>query len=80
MYAFFLLFISSKLIDIIFDGFDYVRIAIITDKYQDILNAVLYELGRGATVLRLRGVYRDIEREVILTVASVKEVEYLKEK
>lgn len=81
LYAFFLLFISSKLIDIILDGFDYARMAIIiSDKYQDISNAILYELGRGATALRSRGVYRNIEREVILTVVSVKEVEYLKEK
>lgn len=81
LYAFFLLFISSKLIDIILDGFDYARMAIIiSDKYQDISNAILYELGRGATALSSRGVYRNVEREVILTVVSVKEVEYLKEK
>ncbi|MGQ9819837.1 MAG: YitT family protein [Candidatus Kapaibacteriales bacterium] len=81
LYAFFLLFISSKLIDIILDGFDYARMAIIiADKYQEIVDSILNDLGRGATALRSRGVYRNVEREVILTVVSVKEVEYLKEK
>lgn len=52
---------------------------IISEKYQGIANAVINNLGRGATALHSRGVYRNVEREVILTVVSVKEVEFLKE-
>ncbi len=37
LYAFFLLFVSSKLIDVVIDGFDYARAAIIiSDKYTEI--------------------------------------------
>lgn len=53
---------------------------IISDRYDEISKSILFDLGRGATALRSRGVYRNVEREVILTVVSVKEIEHLKEK
>ncbi len=81
LYAFFLLFVSSRLIDVILDGFDYARMAfIISDKYQEIGDAILNELGRGATGFKTRGLYRNVERELVMTVVSVKEVEALKDK
>lgn len=74
-YAIFLLFISSRLIDIIIDGFDYARAAyIVSDKYQEIIDVIINEMGRGVTAVKTRGVYRDIEREMIFTVVSNKEV------
>jgi uncharacterized membrane-anchored protein YitT (DUF2179 family) len=74
-YAIFLLFISSRLIDIIIDGFDYARAAyIVSDKYQEIIDVVINEMGRGVTAVKTRGVYRNIEREMIFTVVSNKEV------
>ncbi len=75
LYAIFLLFISSRLIDIIIDGFDYARAAyVVTDKYEEIINVILNEMGRGVTAIKTRGVYRNIEREMIFTVVSNKEV------
>jgi len=74
-YAIFLLFISSRLVDIIIDGFDYARAAyIISDKYQEIIDVIINEMGRGVTAIKTRGVYRNIEREMIYTVVSNKEV------
>lgn len=77
-YAIFLLFISSRLIDIIIDGFDYARAAyIISDKYEEISNRIMTNLGRGVTAVKTRGVYRNVEREMLLTVVPLREVSKL---
>lgn len=78
LYALFLLFISSKLVDVIIDGFDYARMAyIISDKYEEISKAIMSDMSRGATALKARGIYSDTEREVIITVVSLKELKTL---
>jgi uncharacterized membrane-anchored protein YitT (DUF2179 family) len=81
LYAFFLLFISSKIIDLIIDGFNYARMAfIISDKYNEIGDAIMNDMVRGATSIKTRGLYRDIEREMVMTVTTNKEVPELTEK
>jgi uncharacterized membrane-anchored protein YitT (DUF2179 family) len=80
LYAFFLLFVSSKLVDIIIDGFDYARMAyIISDKYDEIANVIMNELSRGATGLKAHGLYKDVEREILVTVVTLREVGELTE-
>lgn len=80
LYAFFLLFISAKIIDIVIDGFDYARMVyIITDKYDDVAKGIMDKMSRGATAVKTRGLYRDIEREVIMTVVTIKELSTLEE-
>lgn len=75
LYAFFLLFVSSHIIDIIIDGFDYARMAlIISDKNEEITARIMNEMSRGATALKSRGIYRNIDREVIMTVITLKEL------
>ncbi len=74
-YAIFLLFISSKLIDVIIDGFDYARAAyIISDKFEEISVAIMNDLGRGVTAVDTRGVYKNVEREMLMTVVPLREV------
>lgn len=80
LYAFFLLFVSSRLIDVVLDGFDYARSAmIISDKYEIIAEEILIRLSRGATVLKGHGLYRDVERNVLVTVVTRKEITLLSE-
>ncbi|MGE5363364.1 MAG: YitT family protein [Bacteroidota bacterium] len=75
LYAFFLLFISSKIVDIILDGFDYARMAfIISDKNDEIAQAIMNDMSRGATGLKAHGLYKNIEREIIFTVITLKEL------
>lgn len=75
LYAFFLLFVSSKLVDIIIDGFDYARMAyIISDKYEEIAQSIMNQMSRGATGLRAHGLYKNVEREIIVTVITLKEL------
>jgi len=81
LYAFFLLFISSKIIDIIIDGFNYAKIAyIISDKYNEVGDTIMNDVTRGATSIKTRGLYRNIEREMIMTVLTNKEVPILIDK
>lgn len=74
LYAIFLLFVSSRLVDAIMDGFDYARAAyIISDKHQEIADTIMNELSRGATAIKGRGLYKNIEREILVTVVTLKE-------
>lgn len=75
LYAFFLLFISSRIIDVIIDGFDYARAAyIISDKHEELAQRIISELSRGATAIKSRGLYRNVERDVIFTVVTMREL------
>lgn len=74
-YALFLLFISGKIVDIIIDGFDYARsVHIVSDKNNQIAEAILKQLNRGATAIKSRGLYTGKEREVVVTVVTIKEL------
>lgn len=80
LYAFFLLLISSKLVDVILDGFDYARMAyIISEKSEEIANAIMNNLSRGATGLKAHGLYKNVDREIIVTVITLKELTQLTE-
>ena len=75
LYAFLLLFVSSRLVDVILDGFDYARSAIIISSQSNkIGEMIISEMNRGATALRARGMFTDEEREVVLTVLTRKEL------
>jgi uncharacterized membrane-anchored protein YitT (DUF2179 family) len=80
LYAFFLLFVSSKIVDFVLDGFDYARVAyIISSKTDEISEAILNDLSRGATALKARGLYKNEEREVLMTVVPLKELVILQD-
>ena len=77
-YALFLLFVSGRLVDVIMDGFDYARsVNIISDKNERIAKAIMDDLSRGATALKARGLYRNIDREMLTTVVTLKELSKL---
>jgi len=80
LYALVLLFVSSYIIDIIIGGFDYAKMVLImSDKSEEIATAIMYDMSRGATALKSRGIYRNIDREIIMTVVMIKEVPRLNE-
>lgn len=75
LYAFLLLIISSQLIDVIIFGFDYAKSAfIVSDRHEQIAREIVHTLGRGATAIHGRGLYRGIERDIIFTVVSRREI------
>jgi uncharacterized membrane-anchored protein YitT (DUF2179 family) len=75
LYALFLLFISGRLVDAIIDGFDYARAAyIISDKNDEIARMIMNDFSRGATAIKARGLYRNVDREIIVTVVALREL------
>jgi uncharacterized membrane-anchored protein YitT (DUF2179 family) len=75
LYALFLLFVSGRLVDAIIDGFDYARAAyIISDKNDEIAKVIMNDFSRGATAVKARGLYRNIDREIIFTVVALREL------
>ncbi len=80
LYALFLLFISSKIIDVIIDGFDYARAALImSEKNDEIADTILNDMGRGVTAVKTRGAYTNVEREMVLAVVPMRELSRLTE-
>ncbi len=78
LYAFFLLFVSSRIIDVILDGFDYARSAlIVSSKPEEIARIIMTDLSRGATAIEARGLYTNQPREVLYTVLSRNEISTL---
>ncbi len=80
LYAFLLLIVSSRLIDMVIDGFDYARqVLVISEKHKEIADAIMENLSRGCTAFKTRGLYKHIDRDVILTVVTIRELGKLEE-
>ncbi len=75
LYSFLLLVVSSQIIDIIIFGFDYAKSAfIISDKSEEISECIVHGMGRGATAFHGRGLYRNVERDILFTVVNRREI------
>lgn len=80
MYALLTIFITAWVIDLVQEGISYAKaFFIISDKTDDIADAVLTRLDRGVTALKGRGLYTNTDRDVLLTVVNRSEVSRLKE-
>jgi uncharacterized membrane-anchored protein YitT (DUF2179 family) len=80
LYAIITLFITSKVLDAVLEGFDYAKAAFIVSEYsQEIGQLILSDLQRGATGLFGRGLYSTAKKEVVLCVISRAEEFKLKE-
>jgi len=79
MYSFIAMYLTSKAIDILLEGFDYCRTAyIISEQCEQIAERVLHDLNRGVTSLRGKGMYTGQDRNVLLCVLSKKQIPDLK--
>jgi uncharacterized membrane-anchored protein YitT (DUF2179 family) len=79
MYSFIAMYLTSKSMDILLEGFEYCRAAyIISEKSSDITKILLEQLNRGVTSLAGHGMYTGQAREVLLCVLSRKQVPELK--
>jgi uncharacterized membrane-anchored protein YitT (DUF2179 family) len=80
LYAIITLFITSKTLDAVLEGFDYAKAAFIISEYsEEIGRHILSDLERGATGLFGRGLYSTQKKEVVLCVISRAEEFKLKE-
>lgn len=79
LYALIAVFISSRVIDVVQEGLGYGRAAfIISDKGEEIAQAIMTRLDRGATFLEGRGAYLQQQKKVLLTVVNRSEITRLK--
>lgn len=71
MYSLVTYFISFKVIDIVVEGLDETKsVTIISDKSEDILEAVMARLGRGVTILNGQGGYSKLPSNVLYIIVS----------
>jgi len=79
LFSYIALFVSSKLVDMVLEGRDYARQAIITTTKGDkIVEAITKKLNRGSTLMKGIGGYTGREKDVIYTVISIRETEALR--
>ena len=80
LYAIFAIFVTMKVSDITVEGLNTSRaVYIMSDKSEEIAQALLSGLDRGVTGLNAKGMYTQKERCMLLCVVSKKQMVYLKE-
>jgi uncharacterized membrane-anchored protein YitT (DUF2179 family) len=79
LYGYGALFLSSRVIDFVLEGWSYARALLIISEQPDrIATAITEELGRGATILAGTGGHTGFERDVIYCVVTKREIPMLK--
>jgi len=79
LYALIALFVTGKTVDVVQIGLGVSKIGfIISEKQEQIREAILYDLDRGVTRLPGYGGYTDRERPVLMCVVSQREISRLK--
>lgn len=80
LYSWIVIYITGRVIDGTLEGMSYNKtLLIISDKYEDIRNKILYDLNRGGTLIKAEGMYEGKERKLIFTNVSRREAYILKE-
>lgn len=75
LYGYLVLFLSTKVIDLILEGWSYSKLVIITSqRTEEISDYILHGLDRSGTALRSRSLYLNREGELILTVIHRKQL------
>jgi uncharacterized membrane-anchored protein YitT (DUF2179 family) len=75
LYGYLVLFLSTKVIDMVLEGWSYSKLVIITSTRTDeIADYILRGLDRSGTALRSRSLYLNREGELILTVIHRKQL------
>ncbi len=80
LYSWIVIFISGKVIDTTMQGLDYNKaLFIISDKYEAIVEKILNDLGRGATAIPVKGMYKGQERQMIFVNVNRREMVILQD-
>ena len=75
LYGYLVLFLSTKVIDMVLEGWNYSKLVIITSsRIEEISDFILNRLDRSGTALRSRSLYLNREGEIILTVIHRKQL------
>jgi uncharacterized membrane-anchored protein YitT (DUF2179 family) len=80
LYGYIVLFISSKVIDMILEGWNYTKLVIITSiETEKIQDFILNTLDRSGSALKSRSLYLNRDGETIITVVHRKQLAELRE-
>lgn len=80
MYAIIAVFVTTKVSDLILEGFKWSKAAyIISDKHDEIANQLMKQLDRGVTGFNAKGMYTQNNKCVLYCVVSQREIPLLKE-
>lgn len=80
LYSAIAIYLYGKLIDIIFEGIYFTKLLfIISDKNEEISNAIVTEAKRGVTGLYGKGMYKDKEKLILICAASRRDVYKIKD-
>lgn len=79
LYSFIAMYLTSKSIDVVLEGFDYCRTAvIISDSGEKIAGRLLQELDRGVTGLAGEGMYTGSQKKILMCVLSRRQIPIMK--
>ena len=80
MYAIIAVFISSKMITWVLEGMNNAKAAfIMSEKSDEIADAIMNKLPRGVTGIKARGMYTGDDKDMLFVVVSQKEITRLRE-
>ena len=80
LYAMIAIYIVTRLSDYVVEGWKFAKtVYVITEKKQEVANAIMNSLGRGVTGLKALGMYSGKERTMLFCVVSKKRLVDLKE-
>ncbi|MCX6252496.1 MAG: YitT family protein [Bacteroidetes bacterium] len=80
LYSWIVIFITGKVIDIVLEGISYDKsLFIISEKHAEIREKILNNLNRGGTYIEGKGMYNLMDRKIIFTVVSRRELAILEE-
>ena len=80
LYAGISIFVGARVIDLVLEGVDYAKLAIIiSDKSEEIADALLEGLERGVTGLNGQGMYTRKSKNVLLCITRAREMPKLKQ-
>ncbi len=75
LYSAITIYIMGKILDIFFEGINFAKIMyIISDKHEEISQNISLEIKRGSTLLYGMGTYKKTEKNVLMCVASRREI------
>ena len=80
LYSAITIYLYGKMVDIIFEGIYFTKLLfIISDKNQEISDAIVFEVGRGVTGLYGKGMYKNNDKLILICAASRRDVYKIKD-
>ncbi len=80
LYSMITIFITGRAIDLILEGANYNKaLIIISDHHVEIRQKIIVDLERGGTYLKGQGMFTNLEKNIIFTVVTRREVAVLEE-